>query len=331
MGSWLGLPEVASAHGAALDEINVLVHWLMLVLFVGWAAFFLYLLVRFRRGRSPAAVYGGLQTKAPKWMEGGVAAVEAVLLLAFSIPLWSERVDAFPAEEESTVVRVVGQQFAWNVHYPGPDGVFGDTRAELVNEETNPLGLDSSDPAAADDVTNQNNLYLPVDRPAIVHLSSKDVIHGFMLNEMRTKQDAIPGVSIPAWFEPTVTTAEMRARRISQRYSPRDLERVRDRELYVVIDPGKTDLSAGDLLSEERLRELRDRFGDDGFDARTGAEAIDVYRRSINYEIACAQLCGLGHYRMRGFLHVVTQEEFDAWIDEQVAAKQERPADGFWN
>ena len=203
MGSWLGLPEVASAHGAALDEINVLVHWLMLVLFIGWAAFFLWLLVRFRRGRNPAADYRGIQTKAPKWMEGGVAAVEAVLLLAFSIPLWSERVDAFPAEEESTVVRVVGQQFAWNVHYPGPDGVFGATRVELVNEETNPLGLDASDPAGADDVTSINNLYLPVDRPAIVHLSSKDVIHGFMLNEMRVKQDAIPGQVIPIWFEVT--------------------------------------------------------------------------------------------------------------------------------
>jgi cytochrome c oxidase subunit 2 len=268
MGSWLGLPEVASAHGAALDEVNVLVHWLMLVLFVGWSAFFLWLLVRFRRGRNPNAEYRGLQTKAPKWLEGGVAVVEAVLLLAFSIPLWSERVDAFPAEAEATVVRVVGQQFAWNVHYPGPDGVFGETRVELVNEETNPLGLDRSDPAAADDVTNQNNLYLPVDRPAIIHLSSKDVIHSLMLNEMRVKQDAIPGVSIPVHFEPVVTTTEMRQRR-----------------------------------------------GDD----------------AVDYEIACAQLCGLGHYRMRGFLHVVTQAEFDAWIAEQVAARQEGGADGFWN
>lgn len=268
MGSWLGLPEVASAHGAALDEVNVLVHWLMLVLFVGWGAFFSYLLVRFRRGRNPNAVYGGLQTKAPKWMEGGVAAAEAVLLIAFSIPLWSDRVDAFPAEEESTVVRVVGQQFAWNVHYPGPDGVFGATRAELVDEQTNPLGLDDSDPAAADDVTTINHLYLPLGRPAIIHLSSKDVIHSFMLNEMRVKQDAVPGVTIPAWFEPTVTTAEM-----------------------------------------------RDRRGDQQFD----------------YEIACAQLCGLGHYRMRGFLHIVTQDEFDAWIGEQVAAKQATGADAFWN
>jgi len=37
------------------------------------------------------------------------------------------------------------------------------------------------------------------------------------------------------------------------------------------------------------------------------------------YEIACAELCGLGHYRMRGFLEVKEQADYDAWIAERVA------------
>jgi cytochrome c oxidase subunit II len=40
------------------------------------------------------------------------------------------------------------------------------------------------------------------------------------------------------------------------------------------------------------------------------------------YEVACAELCGLGHHRMRAFLHVATQEEYDAWMAEQVALLQ---------
>jgi cytochrome c oxidase subunit 2 len=40
------------------------------------------------------------------------------------------------------------------------------------------------------------------------------------------------------------------------------------------------------------------------------------------YEIACAELCGLGHYHMRGFLHVVSQDEFDKWMKDQEAALQ---------
>ena len=35
------------------------------------------------------------------------------------------------------------------------------------------------------------------------------------------------------------------------------------------------------------------------------------------YEIACAELCGLGHYRMRGFLTVMEQDEYENWLVEQ--------------
>ncbi|MEM7482232.1 MAG: hypothetical protein AAF481_13735 [Acidobacteriota bacterium] len=270
METLLGLPEVASAHGAALDQVTLIVHWLMAALFVGWGIFFVYLLVRFRRGKNPKASYTGIQTKSGKWLEITVAVIEALLLVGFSIPLWSDRVDDFPAEDEAIVARVIGEQFAWNVHYPGPDGVYGRTDVELVDTATNPIGLDSDDPNSADDVTTINQLYLPVDKPAIITLSSKDVIHSFMLNEMRVKQDAVPGIAIPLWFEPTMTTAEFRQRE------------------------GKDD---------------------------------------VNFEIACAQLCGLGHYRMRGFLTILPQDEYDTWMDEQVALKAEEAegGDDFWN
>ena len=93
----------------------------------------------------------------------------------------------------------------------GADGKFGRTDVALVAAD-NPLGLDSNDPDAKDDITTINQLNLPVDRPVLVHLSSKDVIHSFSLYEMRMKQDAIPGLDIPVWFIPTVTTDEMRQR-----------------------------------------------------------------------------------------------------------------------
>ena len=56
--------------------------------------------------------------------------------------------------------------------------------------------------------------------------------------------------------------------------SLRDLERILYFESYIVIDPGETDLEEGELLTEERFREVRDEFGADSFDARMGAEAI---------------------------------------------------------
>jgi len=45
--------------------------------------------------------------------------------------------------------------------------------------------------------------------------------------------------------------------------------------------------------------------------------------QSGNYEIACAELCGLGHYRMRGKVTVEPQAEFAAWSAEQAASESE--------
>lgn len=40
------------------------------------------------------------------------------------------------------------------------------------------------------------------------------------------------------------------------------------------------------------------------------------------YEIACAELCGLGHYKMHGMVHVVSQDDFDKWLAAREAEKQ---------
>ena len=264
MHNWM--PALASQHGAALDHTNDLVHWLMLVLFVGWGSFFAFVLWRFRAKRNPVADAHGVRSHASTWLEGAVALVEAILLVGFSIPLWADRVEHFPPPADSTQVRVVAEQFAWNIHYPGPDGKFGRTDVALLDLQSNPLGLDRDDPAAKDDVTTVNQLYLPVNRPVIVRLRSKEVIHSFGVPEFRVKQDAIPGLTIPIWFVPTITTAEMRA--------------------------------------------------------RTGNDAFQ-------YEIACAQLCGLGHARMRGFVTVQTAEEFQKWLDDTIAEQAAAASDPF--
>jgi cytochrome c oxidase subunit 2 len=172
MSEWLGLPALASAHGGQIDGLIGWTHVFMLILFLGWGGFFSYCLVRFRRARNPVANYTGVKSHASSYLEVGVAVVEAVLLVGFSIPLWAARVDDFPPPNESLLVQVTGEQFAWNVHYAGADGVFGRTDVKLLDLQANPLGLDRDDPAAKDDVTTLNQLYIPVNRPVVVRLRS---------------------------------------------------------------------------------------------------------------------------------------------------------------
>ena len=236
----LGLPPQASAHAAQIDGMIVILHWVMLVLFVGWGAFFIYTLIRFRASAHPKADYEGVKSHTSTYLEVAVAVFEAVILLGFAIPAWAVRVNALPPEDGATVVHVIAKQFEWHTVYPGPDGRFGRRDASLITS-TNAIGLDRSDPSGADDIHRINELNLPVDIPVIVYLSTMDVIHSFGITSMRVKQDAIPGMEIPVWWEPTVEGA---------------------------------------------------------------------------YEVNCSQLCGLGHYRMRGFLTIMNQADYQAFLAE---------------
>jgi cytochrome c oxidase subunit 2 len=172
--------------------------------------------------------------------------ITAAILLVFlvnALSLWGSVTS--PAPPDAAVVEITAQQFAWNVRYPGKDGVFGRTSAKLVStEDLNFIGLDKSDPAAADDIVGaQNTLVIPQGRPVRVLIRSLDVIHSFFLPHFRVKLDAMPGMTVETWFTPQVPA---------------------------------------------------------------GAERTS--------EIACAEHCGLGHYRMRGMVTVVDAAEYDAAV-----------------
>ena len=199
----LQLPELHSVHGADVDRVILYVHYLMGALFIGWLAYFLYALFRFRASRNPKASYAGAQTHASSYIEVAVAAIEGVLLVGLSIPLWAKFADAFPPADESTVIRVVAEQFAWHGIHTGPDGEFGRQSFQLVSS-TNQYGWDYTDPLVVDNFEGApNEIVVPLGKPVIAHISSKDVVHSFKINPFRVTQDAIPGMSIPIWFEPT--------------------------------------------------------------------------------------------------------------------------------
>lgn len=197
----LGLPVQASQHASGLDQLLTEVHWLMAVMFIGWSTLFLWIVVRFRSGAHPKADYVGTRGWGAR-LAVGVVAAEAFLIIFHAWPVWATRTPVAPSSGEATVVRVVAEQFAWNVHYPGADGRFGRTSIELMGP-SNPLGLDRTDPVAVDDVTTINQLVLPQNRTVLVRLSSKDVIHSFWIPEMRVKHDVVPGLEATVWFTPT--------------------------------------------------------------------------------------------------------------------------------
>jgi len=72
--------------------------------------------------------------------------------------------------------------------------------------------------------------------------------------------------------------------------SLRDLERILYFESYVVIDPGETELKERELLTEERFRELREKYSEDAFAAKMGAEAIKELLSRIDVDELAEEL-----------------------------------------
>ena len=70
----------------------------------------------------------------------------------------------------------------------------------------------------------------------------------------------------------------------------RDLERILYFENYVVIEPGLTDLTYGQLMNEEEFLDAQDIYGMDAFTANIGAEAIREMLSLIDLEAEAEQL-----------------------------------------
>jgi cytochrome c oxidase subunit 2 len=146
-----------------------------------------------------------------------IPAAILVFIALFQMGTWASIKFRSSMPKVQPLAEVTARQFQWIIRYPGPDGKL----------------------KTADDLFAINDLHFVKNKKALIYLRSTDVLHSFFLPHMRVKQDAVPGLTIPVWFDAEI---------------------------------------AG------------------------------------SYDLVCAELCGWGHYKMRGQVTVhETQAEFDEW------------------
>ena len=285
---FLSFPLDASLFGYKADVLNGWVHLLMVVLFVFWGIFLIYILIAFASKNNPKASYTGMKGKFSKYVEGGIVGFEIFLLFALAIPGYYDlKFDKLDTNDADVEIRVIAQQFQWNIHYPGEDGIFGQTYADSVNDGSqNFIGL-SREGHGADDIVTMNQLHIPKNKIVKIRLSSRDVIHGFSLPEMRVKQDAIPGMEIPIYFTATMSSDEY-------------LDYLKDNDPIRYNNKLDKNDETYNMLSES---------------------IKDTYYRG--YQISCAQLCGNSHYFMKGYMTVHEQENFNKWLDNNKPEEEE--------
>ncbi len=243
-------PEAITPLAREIDTHLNLTFLLTAAIFLVSQAALGFAVWRFGRRRSGSAVHvEGNDRWEMLWTSAGAVLFIGLSLMSYSA--WAEaRFDGErrgPAGEDRLVVEVVGQQFVWNMRYPGADGKFGPVDPARIDDSIGaPLGVDREHPDGADDIV-APRLAVPVGREVELALLSKDVLHSFFVPELRIKLDTVPGLV-------------------------------------------------------GRLRFTPDKVG--------------------VYEIACSELCGLGHYRMRAYLEVMEPARFEAWLGEQAAYLQ---------
>ena len=237
------LPRNVNMFGHEIDFIFYLILWLTGVTAVAVFSVMIYFLVKYRaRPGIPAIHSHGNNALEVIW-----TTIPVFIFLALAIygnEQWTQmRLRTPPAD--ALPVAVVGEQFGWNVRYPGPDGKLGKMVASKVGKD-NPFGIDPADTEGLDDFTTYNDIVFPLNRPVRLYLGSKDVIHAFYVPEFRLYQDMVPG-------------------------------RVYD---FVWLK----------------------------------AEATG------NFQLACNQLCGQGHYKMFGKLSVVEEADYQTWVKSKTPA-----------
>ncbi len=261
----------ASLHGVQLDSVfNVTLFFTGIVFVVTQFLLFWYA-YKYRKQKGRKALFFS-HDNTLEYVWTGIPALVMTFLVVKGLVVWNEVMADVGPDEDVIEIEATGYQFAWDIRYPGPDGLLGERDYTLIKQGINPLGQNWEDEKNHDDFI-ADQIYLPVNKKVRVRITAKDVLHNFYLPHFRVKMDAVPGIPAYFVFTPTVTTEEFRTR-LKDNINWQDLSDPEDPE-----SPAKW-------------------------------EAFD-------YELACAELCGIGHYSMKKIVKVVSQEEYDAWLEQQ--------------
>ncbi|MBI3863455.1 MAG: cytochrome c oxidase subunit II [Planctomycetia bacterium] len=185
MGWWFPHPgQSLSPLGQQIDDLFYLILVITGVTFVGVQAALGYILWKYGGGNREKGIFThGSHTLEVVW---SIVPAGILLFIAlYQMDVWARyrvksRFD--PQAIAHPIAEVTARQFEWRIRYPAPGKTLQDT-------------------PQFDDLYTVNDLHAPTGRPVVIRLKSEDVLHAFYLPQLRVKQDAVPGLVIPVWFQ----------------------------------------------------------------------------------------------------------------------------------
>ncbi len=202
------LPEAASEHGKKIDQMFFVTLLLTTIVFVltHIVLFVFVYIYRYNKERK-AYYYPHNNTLERVWTIIPALALTVLVLMGFLT--W--RSIFYKVEDPNNrplSVEITSSQFAWDIRYPGADGVVGLKNYKKITP-LNGLGIDFNDKNSLDDQV-ADELVIPVNKPVRLILTSKDVIHSAYMPHFRVQLNTVPGMTSYFEFTPTITTEEMK-------------------------------------------------------------------------------------------------------------------------
>ncbi|MBI3269845.1 MAG: cytochrome c oxidase subunit II [Planctomycetes bacterium] len=305
--SWSFMPEnINFSYGQKTDYLYFVIMVIVAIMFFATEGCLLYFMWKYRRREGHKATYThGNNTIEVAWTLA--PALVLIWLALYQRDTWSQIKMDLPAEKDALVVQVYPQQFQWDFRYGGKDGKF----------------------ATKDDVYTPQ-LFVPVSEKVVLKMTSKDVIHSFFVPYLRVKQDIVPGMLTRVWFTADriplwdlkkqemvfVTAADFDTKRVGNAKDFAWKEEVLGTSGRKKLSYEAKERKAGPAKGQ-KVCELYFQ----------GEVQKDVPCEQAEYvlhrvEIACAELCGLGHTTMRAMLQILPKKRYD-----EVMAKAERLAE----
>ncbi|GGB26223.1 cytochrome c oxidase subunit 2 [Mucilaginibacter gossypii] len=202
------LPEAASAHGVKIDEMFTVTTVLtMIVFFVTQILLFTFLFQYRHSDKRRAHFLPHNNTIEKVWTIA--PAIVLTILVVFGFFTWQKIMNSENLKDDINI-DVTGHQFAWELRYPGKDGVLGPKDFRLVTG-ANLLGVNFKKKSSFDDLK-VDTMYLPVNKSIRLNILAQDVIHSVYMPHFRVQLNAVPGLPTFFKFTPTITTAEMRTK-----------------------------------------------------------------------------------------------------------------------
>jgi cytochrome c oxidase subunit 2 len=260
------LPENVASYGPRVDNLFHLILAITGLTFVLVEAMLVWAMWRFvaRPGAKSSYRHGHHK------LEMVWTAVPAAILLfiAFAqVSAWADIKYQSRMPDPDLVFEVSARQFEWRFRYPASDTLDLMTKNWKATGKNAATGWEKQHNVDDVHVVNEVHVWKHTEKEPCrvrMYLKTKDVLHSFFLPNLRIKQDALPGKTIPVFYDATEANVKW----------------------------------------------------------NSSTNQFESVGKEKDWELACAELCGWGHYKMRGRLYVYeTKEDYLRWL-KMAAAKQ---------